>query len=219
MNMNLPENNPSIGLLGAGAVAREISDYAKELSTNVEFVAVDPDYLSERGLVRMIDILKPNKIDSMMPVLTAAGAPGLKKALVTKWLGSNYTKLVARDAWVSASAEISDDCVVAPMAAVGLDVKLGQHSFVNLGATLSHDVETGEYCTISPGVHIGGRVKLGDGVFVGIGANIKNDIKIADGVIIGAGSVVIKDIVDKNAVVVGNPGRVIKINEDWLDEI
>lgn len=209
----------SIGLLGAGAQASEMIDYAKELGISVDFQAVNPQYLDSKNAVKTIDISAPSGVDLEKPVIIAVGPPQLRQNLKEQWQGKNYATLVAKAAWVSQGAEILSGSMVAPKSAIATFAKIGRHVLVNLGVTISHEAVIGDFTNISPGVHIGGRVEIGQGVFVGIGAAIKNDVKIANGVVIGAGTVVINDVDEENAVVVGCPGKVIKVNPGWLDDL
>lgn len=209
----------SFGLLGAGAQAAEISDYAYENNAELSFLAVDKEYLHEPSFASTIDINQPTNEQLEIPIIAAVGAPAVKRQLLTVWQGTEYGRIIANTSWVSKLAEIELGVVVSPQAAISRSVYLGRHVLVNLGCRLSHDVEVGAYTTISPGVNIGGRVVIGEGVFIGLGASIKNDVKIAAGSVIGAGAVVLEDVMEENSVVVGVPGRVVKHNQNWLQNI
>lgn len=119
-------------------------------------------------------------------------------------------------------------------AVVGDDCKIGDHAFIESGATLGNRVTVKNACLIWHGVHIGDDVFVGPGaVFTNdmaprvryqttsedwlativaerasIGANstILSGIRIGRNALIGAGAVVTKDVPD-HALVVGNPAH------------
>jgi len=123
---------------------------------------------------------------------------------------------------------------VMPGAVIGRDCKIGDHAFIEGGATLGDRVTVKNGCLIWHGVHIGDDVFVGPNVVftndmtprvryqttsedwmstevadrASLGANstILCGIRIGRNSLIGAGSVVTKDVPD-HALVVGNPAR------------
>jgi len=208
----------NIGLLGAGGMAREVARYS---ISNVDFFAVSKEYKPTNSLdtdVRFIDIDNPDAIDRILKVVAAVGAPAVRRAMIDAWPGKVYENIIASSAEVF-TEQTSSGLIIAPRAVITDNVRLGNHTIINVSATVSHDSELGEYVTISPGAHIAGNVKLEDGVFVGIGATISNGVHIASGSVVGAGAVVIKDVSEQNSILVGNPARLIKVEEEWLRHV
>ncbi len=205
-----------IGLLGAGAQAREVASYLPP-GTEV-FWAVSPDYL-DGARCDQVDITAPPSATRGLPVVGAVGAPAARRNLVDTWPGDRFATVVSAAAYVGPSCTIGAGTVIAPGAILTVGVVVGEHCQVNIGATLSHDVHLGSFVTIGPGANIAGRVRVGDGVFVGIGASISNDVTIAPGVVIGAGATVLADVITPNAVVAGVPASTIKVRDGWLDAV
>lgn len=205
-----------IGILGAGAQAREIVSYLEPGADH--FWAVTRDCLDVRD-DRQIDIERPSRKDRQTAVVAGVGAPGLRRALVEAWPGTEFIGVIAQASYVHPSCEIGHGCVISPGAVLSIDVVVGMHSQINIGATLSHDVTLGSFVTIGPGANIAGGVKLSDGVFVGAGAVVVNAVTIAPGVVIGAGAVVMSDVTTPNAVVVGTPAKILRVRKGWLDAI
>lgn len=205
-----------IGILGAGAQARELVSYL-EPGADL-FWAVTRDCLDIRD-DRQIDIERPSREDRQTAVVAGVGAPGLRRTLVEAWPGRKFIDVIAPASYVHPSCQIGQGCVISPGAVLSIDVVVGIHCQINIGATLSHDVTLGSFVTIGPGAHISGGVKLGDGVFVGAGAVVVNAAAVAPGVVIGAGAVVLSDVTTPNAVVVGTPAKILQVRKDWLDAI
>ena len=61
-------------------------------------------------------------------------------------------------------------------------------------------------------------IKIGNNVWIGSDAVILPNINIGDNVVIGAGSIVVKDI-PSNSIAVGNPCKVIKIKEEYIEDL
>lgn len=205
-----------IGLLGAGAHAREIASY---LHSGVEAVfAVGEGYLPPEG-ASSFDLHDPPADLIELPVVAAVGAPAGRRDIVEAWPGSTFATVRAESAYVDHTCVLGEGAVVAPHAVLSVDVRVGRHSHVNIGSTLSHDVVCGDFVTVSPGARVAGRVTIGDGAFLGIGSCVTNRVTLAPGVVVGAGAVVLHDVNEPNAVVVGNPARLLRINAGWLDAL
>lgn len=119
-------------------------------------------------------------------------------------------------------------------AVVGRDCKIGDHSFIEGGASLGDRVTVKNGCLIWHGVHIGDEVfvgpnvvftndmkprvhhqttaeewldtEIGERASLGANSTILCGIRIGRNAMVGAGSVVTKSVED-HAVVVGNPAR------------
>lgn len=205
-----------LGIIGAGGQADEAISYLND--TEVEFQALTEGYIDPNN-PRQINIINPTEYQKTVEVISAIGAPAVRRAMVEKWPGSEYATIQAETSYVDKTAKIGRDVIISPRAVITTNVEVGDHTIINVAATISHNCKLGEYVTISPGAHIAGNVELGDGVFVGIGAIISNGIRVASGSVIGAGAVVVRDILEENSVVVGTPAKTIRVNEGWLERV
>lgn len=210
------KNKIEIGLLGSGGQADEAESYLSDAS--VGFRAIDERFIDQSD-PRQIEILNPEEYQRILPVVSAIGAPLIRREMVEKWPGEHYATIQSENCYIDPSTSIGEGSIIAPRVVITTNVEIGQHTIVNVAATISHDSKIGNFVTISPGAHIAGNVELGDGVFVGIGAVISNNIKIAEGCVVGAGAVVIRSFEEKNMVIVGSPAKAIKRNETWLSEV
>jgi sugar O-acyltransferase (sialic acid O-acetyltransferase NeuD family) len=201
-----------IGIVGAGGHAREVAFYH---DGEVLFYAVTKDHVVD-GLT---DVENPSDDHLGTPVVVAVGSPGLRRELVAKWPGDNFTNVISSDSHVDPSVVYGKGLQIAPGAIVMPGVILGDHVVINVGATVSHDVRLSDYVTVSPGVHIGGKVRVGEGAYIGLGALVRDNITIGKGVVLGMGAVVTKDALEENGVYLGNPARFVRTNEGWLNEI
>ena len=211
----MPTGLSRIGLLGAGAHADEIAEYIP--AGSVAFRAVDDAYLQPSDLT-LISISTESRAHLETPVIAAVGAPGLRRALIGRWRGTHFARVVAQSAVVSPSASIGDGSVVMAGAICSTRVKVGSHVSINIGATVSHDTVLGDYSTLSPGVHVSGRCVIGKGVFLGTGVVVADGVTIADGAVVGAGAVVIKDITEPGTYV-GVPAHFTRQREGWLHDL
>lgn len=100
-------------------------------------------------------------------------------------------------------------CVLAADVVLTTGVKIGDHTHINVGSTVSQSSTLGSFVTVGPGAHIAGAVEIGDLTTIGIGAVVVNVINIGANTMIGAGAVVTKDI-PGGVTAVGCPARVLQ---------
>lgn len=119
--------------------------------------------------------------------------------------------LMHPDALVGDDVGIGVGTCVAPGVIFTCRATVGEHSIVNVKASVSHDCEVGHFVNLNPGVTICGNVSIGDGAYIGAGTVVIDKRSIGRGAIIGAGAVVVDDI-PPDVTAVGVPARVIKQN-------
>lgn len=204
-----------LGLLGAGHQALEVADFGRP--RQVTFLAVDDLYIDPSEPL-MIDIATQDHEHLDTEVIAAVGAPGLRRALVSRWAGDRFATVVANPTWVSDSVNVGSGSVIAPATVLSTRVTVGRHCLINVGVTISHNSVLGDYVTVSPRVAIAGDCTIGDGVFLGIGATVAHRATIASGCVIGAGAVVVGTL-SEPGVYVGVPARLVRPSQEWLDEL
>jgi hypothetical protein len=96
---------------------------------------------------------------------------------------------------------------------LGSNIKLGQFTLVNRGASLGHHLHADDYCSFGPGVITGGNVRVQRGSLIGTGAVIMPGVSIGKYATVGAGAVVTKDV-PNFAVVLGNPAITVKFKTE-----
>ena len=89
------------------------------------------------------------------------------------------------------------------------NIKLGNHTHLNLQTTIGHDCEIGDYFTTAPGVKISGNCKIYDCVYIGTNASVKEKISIHSLTTIGLNAGVVKNI-EEPGVYTGTPAKKIK---------
>jgi sugar O-acyltransferase (sialic acid O-acetyltransferase NeuD family) len=206
----------AVGLLGAGRQAQETVGYMRAVGLSPIFCVVDPAYAEQAAELGLEVRLTTGDLEAVAgtPVIAAVGSPALKSALVRRWPGRDFLKLVAPEAWTALDVELGEGSYIGPGALVNRHARIGRHVSINIGVTVSHDTSIGDFATLSPGCHVAGQVQVGPGAFVGIGAVISDKVSVGEGAIIGAGAVVVHDV-PANSVVIGNPARKLRDDHTW----
>jgi sugar O-acyltransferase (sialic acid O-acetyltransferase NeuD family) len=209
-----------IVILGAGGHARETLDVLEALNAErrrYEVVGFLDDVAERHGTeLRGLPVLGGR--DWLLAPGRAAGryvigiGSGRAKATLAGRLdaaGRTAAVLVHPDARVPHGAELAPGVILTAGVLLGCDVRLGAHTYVNLGASVSHDCMVGAYCHLAPGVRLAGNVRLGDGCELGIGAVAMPGVEVGAWSLIGAGAAVVRPI-PANVIAAGVPARVLR---------
>ena len=205
----------TFGIIGRGGHAREVASYTEKSPL---FFAIDDDYRDMSDPMQLSLNDTPKKYLEV-GVVVAIGSPLIRQLLVGKWAGDLFTTVIASNAHVDGSVVVGAGAMVAPGAVIMCGAELGEHSIVNVAASINHDCAVGDFATISPGARLGGNVTIGSGAFIGMGALVRNGLNIADGAVIGMGACLVSDATEENGVYIGIPARLMRVNDGWLRNV
>ncbi len=213
-------------ILGAGGMAREISETVMALGKREDFggFIVQNEYF-DKDSVHGMPVYRETYLDSQetsgITLVCGIGSP-IRKHWIEKLeaRGFMFESIIHPSVITGETVSAGIGCVLCPGSILTTDITIGKHTIINTGVTLSHDVAVGSFTTISPGVHVAGRVSIGDGVFIGIGVSVRPDVRIGAGALIGAGSVVVQDVA-ANTLSYGVPARAVRAitENDWISLI
>ena len=161
------------------------------------------------GSANALPMLRRQKIRSAI-VAIGDNRTRLRYIGILQEHGFDLVNAVHPTAYVSPTAVLGRNVVVAPQAAVVAESRLGDGVIVNTSAVVDHECELGEGVHVCPGASLAGRVRAGRGTFIGIGARVIQCRAIGRFATVGAGAAVIEDVPDF-ATVVGMPAKVIKV--------
>ncbi|NQY67901.1 MAG: transferase, partial [Flavobacteriales bacterium] len=146
----------------------------------------EPDLYSV--IVSISDVVKRKKIVESLPKNTS------------------YATLIHPSVVMSEWVEIGAGTIITAGCILTCNIKIGEHSQLNLHTTIGHDTTLGDYFTSAPGAKISGGCVIGNQVYIATNASIKHLLNICSNTTIGMGGVVLKDI-EEPGVYVGNPIR------------
>lgn len=188
-----------LAIFGAGGHAREVAFIAERCGIPTQSLAfvVEQAFLAEPSL-NGIDVhtVESGHCDGW-PFVAAVGDPALRERAVRLCTSRGMTAATLCDPSVGLhrTVVLGEGCIVFPGAVLTVNVTLGKHVHVNVGASLSHDCLVGDHAIFSPGSRVAGHVHIGSRVFVGIGASIVNGragapLTIGDDAFVAAGACV-----------------------------
>lgn len=205
-------------LIGAGGHGKVVLDIVRAQGRYNPIGVVDDDPSLEGTAVGGVPIvgsghhlprLRQQKVRYAI-VAIGDNRARLEYAAVLREQGFELVNAIHPTAFVSPTAQIGVNVVIAPNATVITEARLADSVTVNTAAVVDHECEIAEGVHVGPGVHLAGRVRVGMGAFIGLGANVIERRTVGEYAMVGAGAVVIQDVPD-HATVVGVPARTVRI--------
>lgn len=203
---------------GAGGFGREVLEILKtqnETAKEWSILGFIDDTIPEGQEINGFPVLGNTKwfCDNHNNVgcLVAIGDPRMKRRVVQKLekYDVDFVNAVHPNVIMSDSVDVGKNVIICAGCILTVNIKLGNHTILNLNSTVGHDAIIEDYCSIMPSVKINGNSHIKQGVYIGSGATIIQDISVGCWSIIGAGAVVVKDIPDR-VTAVGMPAKPVK---------
>ena len=203
-------------LIGGGAFAREILDWAGQSSAAAHlpafeaFLDADPTVLNdfpELGLTYLGDpsayTVQPGDVFVM-----SIGNPASKAKLAAHLgaQGAEFASIVHDSAVLARNAKLGRGVVIGPHAYIATGSSLGDFASVNSLSGVGHDAAVGAFTTVSSQVDIMGKTTVGERAFLGSGARILPGVKIGEEARIGAGSIIVRNV-KPNATMFAAPAK------------
>jgi sugar O-acyltransferase (sialic acid O-acetyltransferase NeuD family) len=189
-------NSPQepIKILGSGGLAREI--YSALIGEGCS-----PNH------IEMINLNMESSIPFNSLALLGMGSPSSRSIC----FNLNNQRLlfpvyINENAHIGYSNEIREGTTVCSGCVITTNVVLEKGCYINLQVSIGHDVRIGEFSVLNPGATISGGVKIGSRVMVGANSTVLENITIGNDATIGAGAVVTRNVADGETVV-GVPAR------------
>jgi UDP-perosamine 4-acetyltransferase len=206
-----------IVIVGAGGHGKVVLDIVRAAGEHrpLGFVDADPkltdSYVGGLPVLGSVNSLPRLRQQKLRHAIVAIGdnRTRLRYMALLEEQGFRLVSAIHPTAFVSPTATVGANVVVAPKAAVVTESKLGDGVIVNTGAVIDRECEVGKGAHVCPSAALAGRVRIGRGAFIGLGAQVIQCRSVGRFTTVGAGAVVIEDLPDF-ATAVGVPARVIK---------
>ena len=215
-------------IIGAGGHGREMASLVvahnaagREPHLNVRgFLTHNPE--DHGKTVNDLPVLGPERWvlgRKDMLALIAVGDPRVRARLARELSaeGVRFATLIHPSASLSDRVAVGEGTMVCAGAVITVEVRVGRHVIVNVGASVSHDAVLEDFVTLGPGVRIPGGVRVSAGAEFGTNSCTIPRVHVGRGAIVGAGAVVVRDV-EENCVVVGVPARMLRKlpEQEWF---
>jgi sugar O-acyltransferase (sialic acid O-acetyltransferase NeuD family) len=183
----------SIWIYGAGGMGKETLWLIKEsLENSFTVLGFIDDFKFNDNL---FGVQITNSIDNDSICIIAISDSMIRKKK-SQLLDLKFVNIIHPDVYMHTSNILGLGNIISKGVILTVNVKIGNHTIININTTIGHDCILDDFVTIMFGVHISGNVKIGEGTLIGSGAVILPNITIGKWSKIGAGAVVTKDIPD-----------------------
>lgn len=213
------KNSPGWVIVGAGGHGRGILEAAVaagELDQAENVIGFLDDGDEKQGTeIAGVPVL--GRVDSA-PQWVAEGCrfliglgdpiPRARVAAQLDSFGAKFASVVHPRATVYRDVTLGHGVVVAAGAVIAACTRLGDHSLVNLNASVGHDNVLEEFATVCPGANLGGFVTMETGAFVALGVTVIPGVRIGSWAKAGPNSAVLEDV-ESGRIVFGSPARIV----------
>lgn len=192
-------------IVGSGGHGAELSDYISynERITGVKefevigFLDDNPANYANYGFkAPLIDGVRDHKVHTDCYYLMGIANLQYRRLFVERYTrdGAQFVSLIHHTAFISETAKLGTGVIIGPMANIGPNVLVGDHTLINSRCSLGHDTKVGSYNFISPNVCFSGFTEVGDGNLFGINSATIPGIKVGNNNKIMAGMVLDKNV-------------------------
>jgi sugar O-acyltransferase (sialic acid O-acetyltransferase NeuD family) len=208
---------PSLLLVGAGGLAREVLAYVGDighhdvqlLDDNPELRGRDVGGTPVVGATALLpELLDRHPAAVVSLCLGSPRRPELRAAVATRLdlPPGRWATLVHPSALLQGRTSVGEGSTVLAGVIATADVTIGAHCVLMPACVLTHDVVLGTGATLAAGVRLSGNVHVGAGAYLGSGVTVREGVHIGAGAVVGMGSVVLADV-PAAEVWAGNPAR------------
>lgn len=178
-------NATTLLIFGAKSTALEISDLASLLHPEwrVLHVVGEAAEGNDESVVRLsqLDKILSDSGSEIFGIISMANSDlRMERERLMHENGIKPVSLIHPDTSISKTARIGSGCYIAAGCRISVNAVIGDHSIVNLNATIGHDAVCGKHAVINPGAAISGNVTIGERVLVGANSFIFQGLEVGD---------------------------------------
>jgi sugar O-acyltransferase (sialic acid O-acetyltransferase NeuD family) len=120
--------------------------------------------------------------------------------------GAIFVCAIHQAVHLSRTAVLGRGVYVGPFSSVGANSTIGDWAVLQANVRVGVDIRVGEASFLAPGVIITGGGSVGAGSVLGAGAVLSNDVSVGDDCVVGANSLVLRDL-PNGTTAYGTPAR------------
>lgn len=206
-------------ICGAGGHARSVIDIIMRTDAYRIVGCIDPHYPGTQHVPLLDEIKVIGRDDDLIKfyksgitnIFIALGDNKLRKNMFEYSLsiGFSVVNIISQHAIISPRAVLGMGVCVMPGAVINVNTVIGDNCIINTRCSLDHDCKVGNHSHIAPGVTISGSVSIEEGVHIGTGSSVIDNIHIGSWAYIGGGAAVVNDI-NAGVLAYGVPAKEIK---------
>ena len=189
-------------LIGSGGFAGEVKAHLK--NPNMKCFVDEKYYKSNKKNIFLLRDFDPLKMEALIVIGDPNDRRDVFNSLPTE---TDYFTFVHPSAQLLGNdIEIGKGSFIAANCIITTNVRLGNHTHLNLSTTIGHDCKIGDFFTTAPGAKISGNCTIDKCVYIGTNASVREKLTICENVTVGLQSGVVKCI-KESGTYVGCPAK------------
>lgn len=211
-----------LGIYGSGGQGRDVFDLANAVNEKSnrwdDFVFINDfsDGQKVRGKESWtLDNFKSQFPKDVTEIIIAVGEPDIREILWNKvvQVGYSFATVIHPTVNLPETVKIGQGVTIGKNVFISCGVRIGNNALIQPMAYIGHDTAVGQHTVLASFANCGGNCKIGDKVYIALSASVRERTSVGSNTIVGMGAVVVKDL-PANVVAKGKPAFFVWKNKE-----
>ena len=196
-------------VIGAGGLARELSDYIEKDKIFGFLADVKPTekFLKDKYLGKILKVKNYRKFKFIFAIANQKSKSSVLKFIKDQKIKIKFVNIVHHTSFISSEVKLGRGNIIAPQTCISYGCSIGNFNVINFASFLGHNTKLGNYNHLAPKSSIMGNCKIGNYNYVGANSIIESKIIVGSNNSVLSGSKCLNNI-KNNSLVFNNPARI-----------
>lgn len=197
-------------VIGAGGLARELSDYIEKDKIYGFLADKKPteEFLKDKYLGRVKLMKKYKDFEFILAIANQKSKKNVLNLINSQKIKIKYANIIHHTSFISSEIKLGKGNIIAPQTYISYGCSIGNFNVINFSSFLGHNTKIGNYNHLAPKSSIMGNCEIGNYNYIGANSILESEIKVGSNNSILSGSKCLNNI-KNNSLVFNNPARII----------